>query len=124
MAGNSARDERAWLAIDLGAGSGRVMLGRLRGEALTLEEVHRFRHEQVRVSGRLRWSFEALWGGIRDGLSRVSSLEGFDVTQLASIGVDSWGVDYGLLDAGGRLIEDPVSYRDDRTHGVLERLFE
>jgi rhamnulokinase len=123
MAGRE-REERAWLAIDLGAGSGRLILGRLQGERLVLEEVHRFRHEQVRANGRLRWSFEAMWKGIHAGLARLRSIEGLDPSRIASIGVDSWGVDYGLLDARGALIEDPVSYRDPRTEGMLERLFE
>ncbi len=100
------------------------MLGRIRDETFALEEVHRFRHEQVRAGGRVRWSFEAMWGGIRAGLARLSAIEGLDPSRIASVGVDSWGVDYGLLDARGALIEDPVSYRDPRTEGMLERLYE
>jgi len=107
------------LAIDLGAGSGRAVLGRLEADALRLEELHRF-HYPPRVSaGHLRWPFADLLQGIRQGLRAAALRAGELGDELATVGVDSWGVDYGLLDAAGRLIEEPVAYRDARTAGIL-----
>jgi rhamnulokinase len=110
------------LAIDLGAGSGRAMLGRLGPDGLALEEVHRFHYPPAPSGGRLRWPFGAILDGLKEGLAAgqlaVSARRG----TIESVGVDSWGVDYGLLDAGGRLVEDPVSYRDHRTDGAMERV--
>jgi rhamnulokinase len=105
------------VAIDLGAGSGRALVGRLGAGELQLDEVHRFHYAPRRVGGTLRWDVEALFGGLREGLRRASGLA------PASVGVDSWGVDYGLLDGGGRLVEEPVCYRDERTDGMMERAF-
>ena len=115
--------ERGYLAIDLGAGSGRVMLGHLRDGALALHELHRFTHELRRVDGHERWSFEALTRAIEAGLAAAARQKIVPLEALRSIGVDGWGVDYGLLDAHERLLADPVSYRDPRTDGLLEPLF-
>jgi sugar (pentulose or hexulose) kinase len=101
-------------AVDLGASSGRVMAGRVDGSGLELHEVHRFANEPVRVRGTLHWDILRLYGDVQHGLQRAA--ESF---QLASAGIDSWGVDYGLLDASGALIGNPVHYRDARTDGVL-----
>ncbi len=102
------------LAIDLGAETGRAMLGRLDGERLQVEEVHRFRNLPVRRAGALRWDFRRLREGVFTAIGRVAS------NGLDAIGVDAWGVDFGLLDASGRLLADPVHYRDRRTRGMLE----
>jgi len=113
----------AHLAIDLGAGSGRAILGRLGADGLTLEEVHRFRYEPETVAGHLRWPFHRILDGMKTGLARAQQTVTASGGTIESVGVDSWGVDYGLLDAGGRLLEDPVCYRGGRTEGELERVF-
>jgi rhamnulokinase len=115
--------ERGYLAIDLGAGSGRVMLGHLRDGTLALHELHRFTHEVRRVDGHERWSFEALTRAIEEGLAAAARQEIVPLAALCSVGVDGWGVDFGLLDAEERLLADPVCYRDHRTDGLLEPLF-
>ncbi len=116
------------VAIDLGAGSGRAMLGRLlpedgaSGPALLLEEVHRFHDPPSHRDGHLRWPFPAILDGIKTGLCAASRAAAVRNGTLGTVGVDSWGVDYGLVDAAGRLLEDPVCYRDHRTDGAIERV--
>ena len=109
-----------FLAVDLGASGGRVLLGRWDGNAFDLQEVHRFPNGPVGVLGHLHWDVLRLWGEIQAGLARYATgAEG----RLAGIGLDTWGVDLGLLDANGRLLGNPYHYRDTRTNGVLERAF-
>jgi rhamnulokinase len=96
------------------------VLGRADGGRLVQEEVLRFHYAPVLDSGRLRWPFGLILDGLKRGLAVAREAAG---GRLATVGVDSWGVDYGLLDAGGRLIEDPVCYRDHRTDGAMERVF-
>ncbi len=110
------------LAIDLGAGSGRAMLGRISAAGLVVEEVHRFHYGPVVSAGRLRWSFGAISGGIKQALGIAQRAASERGGTIETLGVDSWGVDYGLLDAGGRLVEDPVCYRDHRLDGAIERV--
>lgn len=114
------------IAVDLGAGSGRVMLGGLHGVGFFLEEVHRFRYPPGQKDGHLRWDFEQIVGGVLEGLrSAGARARELGVTPV-SVGVDGWGVDYGLVDASGRLLEDPTAYRDplrtSRMAEVLERV--
>ncbi len=111
------------LAIDLGAGSGRAILGRVGADSLDLQEVHRFHYAPREADGHLRWNAEALLQGIRAGLSAGGASAAALGRHVASVGVDAWGVDYGLIDQDGRLVEDPVCYRDGRTDGVMERVF-
>jgi rhamnulokinase len=106
-----ARDRVAIAAIDLGASSGRVMSGHGSAGRLTLREVHRFANVPVRAGGVLRWDVLALFRGILDGLRLAEAAVG----PLDSVGVDGWGVDYGLLDADGQLLGNPAHYRDPRT---------
>jgi rhamnulokinase len=110
------------LAIDLGAGSGRAMLGRLTPAGLAVDEVHRFHYAPARSGGRLRWGFAAIHECVRQALGAALQAARAQGGWIETLGVDSWGVDYGLLDAGGRLLEDPVCYRDDRTDGAIERV--
>jgi len=105
------------IAIDLGAESGRVVVGTLTADRLDLDVVHRFRNGARQVAGAWRWDVRALWQGIRDGLARAAA-----GGPVAAIGVDTWGVDYALVDAVGELVEDPVSHRDPRTAGVLDQV--
>ena len=113
--GNSIR---AYLAFDLGAESGRAILGRLNSGILRIEEVHRFPNEPVEYAGSLHWDVARLWLEMRRALS------GLKETRLAGIGVDSWGVDYALLGEGGELLQNPYHYRDGRTQGVMEEVFQ
>ncbi|HEY8479872.1 MAG TPA: rhamnulokinase family protein [Spirillospora sp.] len=107
--------DATFAAVDLGASSGRVMAGRVGPGVLELTELRRFPNRPVRVNGTLHWDILGLYGNILDGLRSAPS-------DLVSVGVDSWAVDYGLLDARGRLIGNPVHYRDARTDGVMERV--
>ncbi len=117
-----APDASFHLAVDLGAGSGRVVLGRLDRRGLVLDEVHRFHYPPATSTGRLRWPFGRILDGLKEGLASGQRVAEERRGSIATVGVDSWGVDYGLLDAGGRLLEDPVCYRDHRTDGAMERV--
>jgi rhamnulokinase len=97
------------VAIDLGASSGRVVMGHGTDPGFTLREVYRFPNQPRTVGGVLRWDARALWAGIRDGL-RAAASDG----PVDAVSVDGWAVDYGLLDGDGELIADPASYRDLR----------
>jgi rhamnulokinase len=105
------------VAVDLGASSGRVMAARVGPDTLELTEVARFDNVPVRTAGTLHWDVLRLYRGILDGL-RVAGRSG----HVDSIGIDSWAVDYGLLDVDGRLLGNPVHYRDARTDGVLAKV--
>jgi rhamnulokinase len=111
---------KQFLAIDLGAESGRVMLGRLESKRLLLEEVARFPNEPVKMLGTLYWDLPRLYREIQNGIALGGKKAGGKVD---GIGVDSWGVDFGLLDRSGGLLQNPVHYRDPRTEGVMEEVF-
>ena len=111
--------ESAYLAADLGAESGRLVLGRFEGERMTFEEVHRFPNVPVRLQDGLHWDVLRILGEIKDGIARAAK----DGEQIESLGVDAWGVDFGLLDRDGSLISNPYHYRDPRTEGMQERAF-
>jgi rhamnulokinase len=105
----------AFVAVDLGASSGRVHLGKLGDSGLEVEEVHRFANGGIDLLGHLHWDVLAIHRGILEGLRRCA-----EVAEVASIGIDSWAVDYGLFDAGGELIANPYHHRDRRTEGVAD----
>ena len=107
-----------FLAIDLGAESGRAMLGQLCKGVLSLDEICRFPNGAVRDNGSLRWDINRLWTEIRRGLDRAAE------RKPDSIGVDTWGCDYALLDRRGQLVEQPYHYRDIRTDGVMESVWQ
>ena len=109
------------LALDLGAESGRAVVGHLDGRSLRLEELHRFPNGPVRVNGHLHWDALRLYTEIKHGIGLAVKQYGAD---LASVGLDTWGVDFGLLDARGSLLGNPYHYRDSRTDGVIEQVFE
>lgn len=113
-------EDPVYLAIDLGAGSGRVIAGVMADRKLSLEEVHRFENQPIEKGKRLYWDFEALWKGILAGLA--ASVVRFGAARIQSIGVDTWGVDYGFLDVDGNLLAIPRHYRDPRTRGVMKEL--
>ena len=108
-----------FLAIDLGASSGRAMLGILNDNKLALEEIHRFSNDPVEIHGSLHWDILRLFFEIKQGLIKCANMGHKDIL---SIGVDTWGVDFGLLDESGRLIDNPYHYRDARTNGMIEEL--
>jgi rhamnulokinase len=106
-----------YAAVDLGAGSGRVILGRFDGQSLALDEAHRFPNGGVALGGSLFWDFLALWKEILSGLCRAQERAG---GALKSLALDTWGVDFGLLDADDRLVGNPYHYRDRRTDGMIQ----
>ncbi len=113
-----------YVAIDLGAGSGRALLGAVGDGRIDLREVHRFRYEPRHEAGHLRWDAAALLDGVGAGLRNAQAVVAHrGGGTIASIGVDSWGVDYGLIDAKGRLLQDPISYRDHRTERAIADVF-
>jgi rhamnulokinase len=110
---------KQYLAFDLGAGSGRAMLGTLRDGRVSLEELHRFPTPLVEREGHLFWDLETLWAHLSAGLQRALA----EAPDLRSISVDSWAVDYVPLDREGSPLRDPYAYRDPRTRGMPERAF-
>jgi rhamnulokinase len=103
------------IAVDLGASNGRVMKCTL-DEGFELEEVHRFPNTPIQRGKHLQWNIQQLWRETVKGIDWASD-------DAQSIGIDSWGVDFGLLDHEGNLLEDPVHYRDPRTAGMMELVF-
>ena len=112
-------DIKQVLAFDFGASSGRAILGRFDGQRIELEEIHRFTNDPVRVGDTLYWDILRLFHEVKQGLVKTKSCGPID-----SLGIDTWGVDFGLIDAEGRLLENPVHYRDARTYGVMEQVFQ
>lgn len=110
--------EKKVLAFDFGASSGRAMLGTFDGEKITIEEVHRFSNDPVILHKTMYWDILRLMHEIKQGLIKAKG------HNFESIGIDTWGVDFGLLDKKGYLLENPVHYRDIRTQGMLETSFE
>ena len=110
---------KKYIAVDLGAESGRIMLGTVSANQVVLEEIHRFGNGPIEEDGSLRWDFHRLLSEIKAGIGKAAA-----GARIAGIGIDSWGVDFGLLDADGKLIENPYHYRDSRTNGMTEKAFE
>lgn len=109
--------QKTVLAVDLGAESGRVMAVHFNGQELELEELHRFPNGPVTIHGTLYWDILRLWTEIQTGIDKGKPYN------PTGIGVDTWGVDFGLLDRNGRLLSNPVCYRDNRTEGMMEAVF-
>lgn len=107
------------LAFDFGASSGRAILGTYDGEKIHLEEIHRFTNDPVNVCGVFHWDVLRLFHEIKQGITKAVHAGGFD-----AIGIDTWGVDFGLIDKKGRLLNNPVHYRDTRTVGMIEKVSE
>ena len=106
-------------AVDIGASSGRVMLGRVSPEEVSLETVHRFPNGVVERDGGLRWDFDALFAEVLEGLRAAAAVAAVQGESIVSIGIDTWAVDYGLVDAAGKLVAQPFSYRDDRSRAAV-----
>lgn len=109
-------------AVDLGASSGRVVLGRVGRGRLDVGEVHRFDNRPVRVGGTLYWDVLALYREVLDGLRAAGVEAASRGDRLDGVGIDSWAVDYGLLDEAGALLGNPVHHRDSRTDGVMDQV--
>jgi rhamnulokinase len=109
-----------YIAIDLGAESGRVIVGVLDGERLRLEEVHRFLHEPVWLPTGLHWNIIGIWQEIITGLRRAAEWGRTNRVEFASVGVDTWGVDWALLDKAGDLVGLPHAYRDPRNNAAYD----
>jgi rhamnulokinase len=104
------------LAIDIGAESGRAVVGAFDGDRLSVEEAHRFANVPVRLGGTLHWDVLRIFGDVVDGIRKAG--------EVTSVGIDTWGVDFGLLDRQGRLLSNPVHYRDARTAGVMRQVLQ
>lgn len=116
--------EKSFVAFDLGAESGRAVLGRLSKTHLSLEVKHRFANTPVRMNGALHWNTPSLWGELKNGLRKAAGVgELKKPLKLSGIAVDTWGVDFGLFDKQGTLLGLPVHYRDSRTDGMLEKAY-
>ncbi|MBE6883151.1 MAG: rhamnulokinase [Ruminococcaceae bacterium] len=106
------------LAFDFGASSGRAMIATFDGTKIDLKEIHRFSNDPVLVNGTLYWDTLRLFHEIKQGITKAWHDGGFD-----SIGIDTWGVDFGLFDKDGRMLENPIHYRDTRTDGIMDKAF-
>ncbi len=104
------------VAFDLGASSGRLMLGQFDGEKLSLSEIHRFPNEPVKANGHIYWDTLRLFHEMKVGMKKLAAQH----ITVDSMGVDTWGVDYGLLDVDGNVIGNAINYRDSRTDGVMD----
>lgn len=112
--------DKVYLAVDLGAESGRVMAGLWNGRKIRLEEIHRFPNGPVRLDGTLRWDVLRLWAEIQNGLALAGKKFG---KSIISVGVDTWGVDFVLLNKHNEILGQPYHYRDSRTNGLMKKAF-
>ena len=112
--------DKVFLAVDLGASSGRVVAGSFDGIRLRMEDVHRFENGPVQVGSRTYWDLLGQWSQVQAGLRAAAAKY---PGQIASVGVDTWGVDFGLLGRHDELLANPRHYRDHHTDGILERAF-
>jgi rhamnulokinase len=108
------------LAVDIGASSGRHILGCIKEGKLSIQEVHRFENHAVKKDNHLVWQIDYLFGEIKNGIKKCHDMDIYP----ESIAIDTWGVDYALLDENGDMIADAISYRDLRTEGMMEEVFE
>src|SRR5262245_3624700 len=116
-------NEPLYIAVDLGAGSGRVFLGGMSSMEVLLKEIHRFQYAPIERNGHLRWNAARIFTEIKTGLREASEWARQFGRPIVSIGVDSWGTDYGLIDTEGNLCENPICYRDKRTLRTIKKVF-
>ena len=107
------------LAFDIGASSGRAMLGDFDGKMINVKEIHRFTNDPVIVNGTMYWDVLRLFHEVKQGI-----IKALQETKIDAIGIDTWGVDFGVIDKNGELLTNPVNYRDKRTEGMPEEVFE
>lgn len=117
----STSNDPVYLAVDLGASGGRVLAGKVTGAGIELDELHRFPNGGLRQGRRLVWNLLGLWDQVCDGLAKAANKYG---SAIKSVGVDTWGVDYVLLDGNEDVIGPCFHYRDARTGGMMDRAFE
>ena len=113
-------DKKHYIAVDLGAESGRVILATVTDDALEFLQAHRFPTGPLQQGDSIRWDFNGIMSEIKTGIKKAFELS---TARVCGIGVDSWGVDFGLIDGQGRLLENPYHYRDGRTNGILDKAF-
>ncbi len=111
---------RNFLAFDIGASSGRAILGTISNNQLSLKEIHRFENQMVEINGSFYWNIFSLFGELKTGLKKC--IHDFGI-QPESVGVDTWGVDIALLDRNGMIVGLPYAYRDPRTDTAMEEVF-
>ena len=111
---------KVFLAVDLGAGSGRIMAAIYDGKTIALEEVARWASEPVKIGNAFHWEVNNIFANIVEGLKKAKSIYG---DAIVSLGIDTWGVDYGLLDKDDKLLNLPYIYRDTRTDGMMDSVF-
>jgi rhamnulokinase len=109
------------LAFDLGGSSGKAVAGRFDGRRLHVHEIHRFRNDPVRASGRLRWDILRLLHEIKQGIAAAGNA---GLGEIESLAIDAWGCDFGLLDRHGELIGNPYHYRDELARGAMEEVLQ
>ncbi|WP_431229770.1 rhamnulokinase [Paenarthrobacter nicotinovorans] len=115
--------DQVFAAIDIGASSGRVMLGRVSpATGVSLETIHRFPNGVIELDGGLRWDFDALFAEVLNGLAAAATVARGHGERIVSIGIDTWAVDYGLVNKAGELTAQPYSYRDERSRAAVERV--
>lgn len=112
--------KNTYLAVDFGGGSGRVIAGYLLRGKLEMEEIYRFANRQIKLGNHIYWDFPALFEDMKTGL-RLAAQKGYLIN---GIGIDTWGVDFGLIDKAGNLLGNPVCYRDPRTEGMPTEVFQ
>ena len=113
--------KKVYLAVDLGAASGRILAGEFDGRRIELHDVNRFANTPIRLPTGWHWSITELYQNIIEGLKLAAERYG---DAVVSVGVDTWGVDYALFDKDGRILGLPYQYRDSRTDGIMEKVFE
>ena len=109
-----------YLAIDFGAGSGRVIAGQVRDGRLEMQELHRFPNRQIKLGVHVYWDFLSLFEEMKTGIRKATGAG----LRVRSIGIDTWGVDFGLIDRAGSLLGNPQCYRDPCTEGMPETFFQ
>ena len=112
-------DKKFYLAVDIGASSGRHILGWVENGKIRLEEIYRFENKLVKKNGHLCWDIEHLFNEVVEGLKKCKEIDRVP----ASLGIDTWGVDFVLLDASGKVLGDTVAYRDSRTKGMDSEVY-
>ncbi|MGL6194840.1 MAG: rhamnulokinase, partial [Thermoguttaceae bacterium] len=116
--------QKTYLAVDIGASSGRHILGHFDGSRLTLEEVYRFENGPTDLAGSLYWNLPGLWSHVKAGITAAKARGAVGHSDITSVGVDTWGVDYALLGRGDVILGNPYAYRDGRTDGMMEKAFQ
>ena len=112
--------ESNFIAADFGAGSGRLILGTLADEKISLKEIHRFKNKMIEKNNHIYWDFDYLFNELVHGLKKIAAL---NKENILGIGIDTWGVDYGLIDKKGNLLSNPFAYRDSRTDKIMDEVF-